>query len=198
MRTGVFGGTFNPVHNGHIKLAQTYLCALQLDRLLVIPTHVPPHKTNAQLIDGAYRLEMCRLAFADTPVCQVSDIEVNRSYKSYTVDTLEQLKLQSPQDELYLIMGSDMFETLTEWYRWERIIELAVICAGAREPNLREKLELHLTKLEALGARCKLVELEPVVVSSTEVRERVRSGQEIRSLVPAAVADYIAQNKLYQ
>ncbi len=158
MRTGVFGGTFNPVHNGHIRLAQTYIAALRLDRLLVIPTHLPPHKT---------------------------------------ADTLERLNCMYPADELYLIMGSDMFVTLTEWYRWKRIFELAVICVGAREPNLRPELERYRKHLEALGAQCRIVDLEPVLVSSTEVRDRVCEGREIRSLVPDAVAAYIEQNKLY-
>lgn len=196
-RIGVFGGTFNPVHNGHIKLAQTYIDALSLDRLLVIPTHLPPHKTDAALIDGAARLEMCRLAFAGNPICAVDDMELRRPDKSYTADTLEALRERFPDDERYLIMGSDMFDTLLAWRRWERIFELAIICVGAREPGMRPALEVRRAALEEKGARCVIVDLEPVPVSSTEVRRRVCAGQPLGGMVPDAVAAYIVRNRLY-
>ena len=132
MRTGVFGGTFNPIHCGHVLLARTYAAALHLDRVLVIPTYLPPHKAGGQLAGGCHRLNMCRLAFEGDPVCRVSDIELRRGGKSYTVDTLKQLTRENPSDTFYLIMGSDMFLSLTQWYDWQRIILDAVICAGAR------------------------------------------------------------------
>ena len=121
MRTGVFGGTFNPVHNGHIHLARTYFDALRLDRMLVIPTCLPPHKPGEQLADGADRLAMCRLAFDGLPGFEASDIELRRGQKSYTVDTLEQLAKEYPDDGFYLIMGSDMFLTLTGWREWRHL-----------------------------------------------------------------------------
>ena len=107
MRTGVFGGTFNPIHNGHIKLARAYFSELNLDRMLVIPTRVPPHKVSNELADGEDRLRMCQLAFAGHPEFEVSDIELRRAETSYTVDTLEALHARWPEDELFLLTGSD-------------------------------------------------------------------------------------------
>lgn len=198
MRTGIFGGTFNPVHNGHLLLARVYIAALSLDRLLVIPTRVPPHKTDDSLIAGAHRLEMCRRAFADLPNCEVSDLELRRAEKSYTVDTLETLHARLPDDELYFIMGSDMFLTLTHWKDWARIFELAVMCVGAREPGILPDLEKQRAALERAGARCRIVNLDPLPISSTQVRARAQAGEDIRPLVPDAVADYIVKNGLYR
>lgn len=198
MRTGIFGGTFNPVHNGHIHLARTYFDALRLDRMLVIPTHLPPHKAGEALAGGEDRLAMCRRAFEDLPGFTASDIELRRGEKSYTVDTLEQLAKEYPDDQFYLIMGSDMFLTLTEWRDWRRICELAVICAGARDPALCGKLAERRKMLEARGVRCELVELDPLPISSTLVRERVREKKPLGGLVPPAVAAYIDTHGLYQ
>ena len=185
MRTGVFGGTFNPIHCGHVLLARTYAAALHLDRVLVIPTYLPPHKAGGQLAGGCHRLNMCRLAFEGDPVCRVSDIELRRGGKSYTVDTLKQLTRENPSDTFYLIMGSDMFLSLTQWYDWQRIILDAVICAGARSPG-------------QMQAQIELVALEPLPFSSTQVRARVQAGESLAGFVPPKVADYIMENRLYQ
>ena len=199
MRTGIFGGTFNPVHNGHIRLAESYIEALGLDRLLVIPNCLPPHKASDNLIDGNSRMQMCQLAFAGNPRCEVSGIELARHSKSYTVDTLETLRARYPKDEFYLIMGSDMFLTLTEWHRYTRIFQLAVMCVGEREPNLCRKLEAYGEYLrEHFGARYIVIDLEPVLVSSTMVREWISEGRDITSLVPPKVADYIWHHGLYR
>lgn len=199
MRTGILGGTFNPVHNGHVKLAEAYVAALQLDRLLVMPAHIPPHKTSAGLADGVHRLAMCRLAFSHDPIYEVSDLELRRENKSYTVDTLEQLAALYPKDRFYLIMGSDMFCSLTNWYRWQRIIQLAVICAGARQSGTSDQsMQEQRRTLESLGASCKLVDFEPLPISSTMIRERVCKGKAIQGLVAPAVAEYIQSHGLYR
>lgn len=198
MRTGVFGGTFNPVHNGHVKLAEAYVTALSLERLLIIPNRFPPHKPSPDLVSGEHRLAMCRLAFADMPVCEISDIELRRGVKkSYTVETLEELHRIYPGDTLHLIMGGDMFLTLTEWRDWRRIFELAVVCAGAREQDMLGVLAEQSRALEALGARCELIALEPVPVSSTEIRGLIANKENIDALVPPPVAEYISENGLF-
>ncbi|MBC8584373.1 nicotinate (nicotinamide) nucleotide adenylyltransferase [Youxingia wuxianensis] len=198
MKIGIFGGTFNPVHNGHINLARAYLKALSLDKLIVIPDNIPPHKPYTALVSGQDRYEMCRLAFLDIPLCQVSPMELNRSHKSYTVDTLEELHKIYHKDQLYFIMGGDMFLTLHRWYRPQRIFELAVMCAGAREQNQREALLAYAEKIQAMGATYKIVEIEPVVISSTQVRDAVSKGKDISALVPRSVAGYIKDHNLYQ
>ena len=111
MKIGIFGGTFNPVHQGHVHLAQQCVEELKLDKLLVIPTKQPPHKQVQELASGEHRAQMCRLAFAEIPQAQVSEMELHREGKSYTADTLTQLKQQFPQAQFYLIVGGDMFLT---------------------------------------------------------------------------------------
>lgn len=198
MRIGIYGGTFNPVHWGHVRLASEYAASLELDRLLVIPASVPPHKPAPGLIGGALRLEMCRLAFQKLENCVVSGLELQRPGKSYTVDTLEQLRREYPDDTLYLLMGSDMFYSVTQWKNWRRIIDLAVLCVGARETDEGPLLAAEKKRLERLGASCRMVRLEPMVLSSTEVRRRAAAGESLEGLVPEPVADYIAQNGLYR
>lgn len=198
MKLGVYGGTFNPVHCGHVRLARRYMEAAALDRLLVVPTRIPPHKAAPDLIGGEARMEMCRLAFEGLPGYEVSDLELRRPDKSYTVDTLEQLRLAYPEDALCLLMGSDMFLTVTEWRGWERILRLATLCVGARESDLDGRLEAEKQRLEALGASCDIVRLEPMVVSSTEIRRRVAAGEPVTGLVPKRVEEYIAGHGLYQ
>lgn len=196
-RIGVFGGTFNPVHNGHIRLAQAYISQLALDLLVVIPTYQPPHKQASQLVSGVHRLRMCRLAFGSMSNCVVSDFEVTRAEKSYTVNTLEQLHKEFAQDRLYLLMGSDMFLTFTQWRDWQRILQLAVICVGMREPQLHSEIISQSAALAQAGAECRTIALEPLVLSSTQVREQIVQGKNFHSFVPSAVADYIEHNRLY-
>lgn len=154
----------------------------------MIPTYLPPHKAGGQLAGGCHRLNMCRLAFEGDPVCRVSDIELRRGGKSYTVDTLKQLTRENPSDTFYLIMGSDMFLSLTQWYDWQRIILDAVICAGARSPGQMQALRAEAARLERLGAQIELVALEPLPFSSTQVRARVQAGESLAGFVPPKVA----------
>lgn len=198
MKLGVYGGTFNPVHCGHVRLARRYMEAAALDRLLVVPARIPPHKEAPDLIAGEDRMEMCRLAFAGLSGYEVSDLELKRPDKSYTVDTLEQLRALYPGDGLCLLMGSDMFLTITQWRNWRRIFQLAALCVGARESDQYGQLERERNRLEKLGARCEIVRLEPMVISSTEIRERVRGGLPVEGLVPAAVHKYIVDHGLYR
>ncbi|HIX65846.1 MAG TPA: nicotinate (nicotinamide) nucleotide adenylyltransferase [Candidatus Anaerotruncus excrementipullorum] len=199
MRTGVYGGTFNPVHLGHVKLAEAYRQALGLDRLLVIPDCQPPHKQAEDLAPGPQRLEMCRLAFAGDPAAQVSDLELRRGSRSYTVDTLEQLHARFPEDTFYLIMGGDMFLTVTQWQNPQRIFQLAVLCAGSREPGEQERLRSHGAFLrERYGAESRIIPFSPLPISSTQIRARVRGGQSLEGLVPPQVARYIQINRLYR
>ena len=133
MRIGVYGGTFNPIHTGHVRLAQSYLEALSLDKILVIPANIPPHKRAKQLLPGDVRMELCRLACGEDERLEVTDIELKREGSSFTVDTLRELKVIYPGAELYLIVGSDMFLTMETWRESGEIFRLCTICTGARE-----------------------------------------------------------------
>lgn len=195
-KTGIYGGTFNPIHNGHIHLAQQFAQRLALDRVLLIPTNVPPHKRAPDLAPAEHRLAMCEIA---TPggLLEVSDMEMKRRGKSYTCETLRQLKEQNPEDELYLLMGEDMFLTVQNWYKPETIYSLAVLCAAPRGNGGTAGLREQAQKLEQAGAKTVVCDIRFLPVSSTMVREAVKKGESIETLVPPAVAEYIRKNKLY-
>lgn len=135
MKTGIYGGTFNPIHNGHLHIVEEFRRGLGLDRVLLIPTRVPPHKAAPDLASAGERFAMCRLAAQGKPWLELSDIEMRREGKSYTAETLEELSVLYPQDQFYLLMGEDMFLTLGRWYRPETIFSLASVCTTPLAPR---------------------------------------------------------------
>ncbi len=193
MKIGVFGGTFHPIHNGHLSLIRRMHDTLGLDRVLVIPAFEPPHKEARDLPGGDHRLRMCALATRGLDYVTVSDMEMRRGGKSYTVDTLRLLRVEYPGDELVLLLGGDSFLSLDTWHEWRAITHLAKIAALAREGEGQEERMLALSaKLNAEGADTLVVTgYEPLEASST----RVRQGD--LSQVPPEVTDYVVQNGLY-
>lgn len=191
MKIGVFGGTFNPPHNGHIRLAKAAADELKLDKLLVIPSCIPPHKIAAKLADGQERLEMCRLAFGCDPRFEVSPMELERGSRSYTVETLRELKVLYPDSELYFIVGSDMLESFDKWYLWQEILSLSVLCAASRE----EGYSPDLSRFGKLAERIKIITLDPLEVSSTQIRNS--AGEVSPELLDPKVAAYIREHGLY-
>ena len=192
-KTGIFGGTFNPPHLGHVRLAKAAADMLGLDRVLVIPDCVPPHKAEASLADGADRLEMCRLAFSD-PVFEVSSIELDRGDKSYTVETLRSLKEMFPEDEFYLIVGSDMLDTFRRWYRWEEILELAHLCGAGR---VKDYVFDHSSYTDAQRERIQFIAIDAVEISSTEIRAMLKSNADCSGFIDPKVSEYIYANNIY-
>lgn len=198
----MFGGTFSPVHNGHLRAMQTCCDAILPDVLYVIPTAVPPHKVRHDSADDAARMDMLHLAVAalqvDCPVV-VSDLELRRGGASYTVDTLEAL---TPLAEtVFVYCGTDMLLTLDEWHDAARLMRMAVFVCMEREGDAR----LHdavVNKADALrrayGTRITLLRTPPLEVSSCEIRRRVCRGEAVETLVPKSVAAYIAAHGLYQ
>ncbi len=191
MKIGVFGGTFNPPHNGHIRLAKAAADELKLDKLLVIPSCIPPHKIAAKLADGQERLEMCRLAFGCDPRFEVSPMELERGSRSYTIETLRELKALYPDSELYFIVGSDMLESFDKWYLWQEILSLSVLCAASRE----EGYSPDLSRFGKLAERIKIITLDPLEVSSTQIRNS--AGEVSPELLDPKVAAYIREHGLY-
>lgn len=192
MKLGIFGGTFNPIHTGHVNLARRCAEALGLDEVLLIPTSMPPHKDGAAVADGRHRLEMCRLAVRALPGLSVSGMELERGGKSYTVDTLRLLRVARPGDELALLMGSDMFYSLPDWRCADEVLRLAEVVAVAREEDESARLTAMRDRLIAMGGAARVVELDPIVTSSTEIR----AGDKGETLPPPVEA-YINQNGLY-
>lgn len=193
-RFGIYGGTFNPIHNGHLHLIRAACAQLSFDRLLVVPANIPPHKAATDLASNRDRLEMARLATAGMPGVWVSDIELRARGKSYTVLTLERLRALFPECSFTLLMGADMLESFDRWHRWRDILKLADIAAFARN----EGEEALLERKAALIGRARVVRVEPLPLSSTLVRERVRRGEDISGLVPEPVAAYIYEKGLYR
>lgn len=191
MKIGIFGGTFDPPHNGHLHLAKCVADELSLDKIIVIPTFVAPHKIKCNSSDALTRLEMCRLAF-DSDLYEVSDIEINRGGKSYTFDTLTSLRKIYPDDSIFLIMGSDMLEYFSKWYRYKDILELCTLCCVGRDNK-----SLTLPDFFTDADRVYLSSSEPLEMSSTFIRSAVKEEKNINDYLPKKVADYIKERKLY-
>lgn len=195
-RTGLFGGSFDPVHNGHIKLAEFMRNELCLDRLIIIPTFVSPFKTGGSAADDRY--EMCRLAFMDDKY-EVSRIETDRVGKSYTIDTVKEIRKIYPDDELFLIIGSDQLKIFDKWYKAAEILSEVTLCAVSREADdTYEELEKTADENLRQYGNVLIKKFEPFEISSTKIRNMAASGEDISAFVPGKVAGYIKARGLYR
>lgn len=198
MRIVVYGGSFNPPHLGHVEAARTVSAELAPDKFLIIPTNVSPHKMLAEgSPEPRARLEMCRLAFADIPGAEISDMELQREGKSYTAQTVEELRHSFPDDELVLVMGTDMFLSFETWYRFEYLLENCTLAVLARDEDEDVQLRRQRDALaEKYGARVIILKHDPVAASSSDIRERLRFG--IGSeLLPDSVYSEIIRRHYY-
>lgn len=195
MKIGIYGGAFNPIHKGHIKLAEEVKAKADLDKIIIMPSGVSPHKSSNSLIDSSHRLEMCSLAFEGEDYI-ISDLEIRREGKSYTVDTVTQLKGIYPDDELYLIMGSDMLLSFHRWYRYEDILSSVTIVATTRQGDISLR-ELKKYSREVLGKETLIIDFEPFECSSTKVRDTLLSGGDASDMLPEKVLSYITEKGLY-
>lgn len=192
IKTGIFGGAFNPVHNGHVRLAEEAAEQLKLTKLLIIPTFVSPHKETT-LAPFEDRMEMCRRAFCHIKGAEVSDIEKRLGGTSYTINTVRALKSERPDEQLFLLIGGDMLFSFGEWYKYESLLKETKVCAVARDnDSLVDMMEFA----NEMG-RVKVLPTKAVEVSSTEIREKLAQGGDISALVPQAVEEYISQEQLY-
>lgn len=198
MKVGVYGGTFNPIHRGHVHILGEFIKRLGLDRVLLIPDGTPPHKTASGLASPEDRAQMCRLAAIGLGVVEVSAMELERPGKSFTSDTLTELHGLYPGDELYFLMGEDMFLTVDKWHDAPTIFRLAVLCASPRSPEGYGRLLEKQSGLEVMGARCRVEDIPFLDVSSTRIREMAGAGEDISGLVPDEVARYIEDKGIYK
>lgn len=199
MKIGIYGGTFSPPHNGHVNAARMFAAAESLDKLLIIPTFIPPHKKETSAVPAEERLEMCRLAFTDDNF-DVSDIEVRRKGKSYTFDTLTELKEMYRSDDFYLLCGTDMLLSFEKWYRFADILSMCTVVCMRREENAETgvKLAEKIVELkEQCAADVRLIDAPPLEVSSTEIREKLSRGENVNDLLPTDVYRYIKEKGLY-
>ena len=197
-RIGIFGGTFNPVHIGHIQAAKQALTALHLDRVLLIPDHIAPHK---ELPTGSptpqQRLDMLRIAVQDCPGLEISDIELRREGVSYTYLTIQELKRMYPHDQLVLLMGTDMFTSFDSWRNPEEILKnasLGVFCRGDKKE--KQAIAAQKERMEAMGAQVELAYNDVIAISSTQMR-RLLAFRCAGSFLPEGVLEYIREYRLY-
>ena len=197
-RVGIYGGTFAPVHNGHVRAAKAFMEQMKLDYLFIIPSFIPPHKQIDASDDPLYRLRMCELAFGDIDGVVISDCEIKRGGKSYTYDTLKEL--ERPNTRLFLLCGTDMVLTFDTWYRYEDIFKMCypVYVRRENDPLIGNKIVTKIGEYyEKHGVMFRKILTEPIVLSSTDVRRAVSEGKDISGLVPPAVERFIRDNGLY-
>ena len=201
MRIGVFGGTFDPVHLGHLILAEQCREQAQLDQILFVPAALPPHKREKPLTSFAQRVEMLALAISGYPVFRIDELEKDRAGPSFTVDTLTHLHQSRPGDEIFFILGSDSVRDLPIWYQPRRILELATVLVVERADHpvfsaseLRQALQLE----EACPLRYQVVAMPLITISSRDLRKRIADGRSVRYMIPRAVEAYIAEKGLYK
>lgn len=197
-RIGIYGGTFSPPHNGHIAAAKAFMEQMWLDFLYVIPTGTPPHKEMDVSMNAAHRLEMCRRAFSGIEGIYVSDMEMRREGRSYTVDTLRELAGEDRR--LFLLCGTDMMLTLDQWREPEEIFKLSYPVYIRREKDaiLDAKIVQKIADYnQKYGKVVRRIVTEPIELSSSLIRERLKNGEDVSGLIPASVEKYIRDNHLY-
>lgn len=200
MLIGIFGGTFDPPHNGHKKLALEFTEKFRPGKLLIIPTYIPPHKVRSGGADCNDRLNMARLMFSDIKEAEISDVETERGGKSYTADTVTQLKEMYPDDELMFIMGSDMLFTFHLWYKPEVILSCCRICAVSRCKDIStDDLKKYVYEYFPDNTdRFEFCDFEPWEMSSTDLRCLAENNEISELYTCAGVIDYIREKELYR
>ena len=200
MKIGILGGSFNPVHNGHLELAKQALEQFALDQVWLMPNHVPAYKKWDRSVTNEDRLHMVELAVKDHDGLRCSDLELQRGGVTYTVDTLAQLHQQYPDTEWYFIMGGDSILAFDTWREPGRILSLSKLIVTTRDQIQAEDVidKIRYLKKKYAGADIRQMQIHPVDVSSSGIREAVKNGQDISETVPMAVCRYIKKYGLYQ
>ena len=188
MKIGILGGTFNPVHIGHLILAEEAREKLGLDRVIFVPTYLPPHKGNSDIAPARERLAMVKIAIRGNKNFLASDIEIKRDGRSYTIDTIKEFKKRYPGDELYFIIGSDLLKYLDEWKDLSEIIRMVEFIVATRPGYALEKIPSYI----------KTLPIRAVDVSAYEIRECIKENKSFRYLVPEGTFDYINKKGLYK
>lgn len=200
-RIALFGGSFNPIHNGHFNLVKETAEKNCIDRVFVIPTYVSPFKKDSGgfVADGKDRLEMCRLAFEELPYVTVSDWELSQSEVSYSINTVTHFHEEFPDDELFFIMGSDMLLSFDRWHRYKDILELCTVIAASRE-NKGSDIDILRRKADELSSfgRVIVTEISAFELSSSEIREKIIKNYDLSCYMNENVVKYIVANNVYE
>ena len=197
-RVGIYGGTFAPIHNGHVSAAKAFMEQMKLDYLFIIPTYLPPHKQIDESDDPIHRLRMCELAFEGVDGVVISDLEIKRGGKSYTYDTLA--ALSRPDARLFLLCGTDMVLTFDRWYRSEDIFKLCYPTYVRREqdPLLDSMIVAKIGEYyQKYGVMFRKIVVDPIVLSSTDIRNAVKENKDVSGMISPEVENYIKEHRLY-
>ncbi len=198
IKIGIMGGTFDPIHNAHLALAEAAYEQLELDYVLFIPACQPPHKNKSGVSSASIRTDMVKLAIESNPHFVFSDIELMRTGKSYTVDTLNELHQMNDNAEYYFIMGADSLFAISSWYKPEEIMQKAIIAAGIRDGKTIDEMNNCIDELkEKYNADIRFLKFPDLDISSTDLRNIRAEGRSIRYLVPEKVNDYLVSKGLY-
>ena len=198
MNIGVLGGTFDPVHNGHLIVAGEVMAGLGLAAVIFVPAGQPWLKADWPVTPAEHRLQMLRLALADKPDFKISTLEIERAGPSYTVDTMAELREKAgSDDELFFILGQDNLAQIPQWQEPSRLMEMCYLVAVNRQGAPRPRLKSLEKSLPGISGRVMLLERPEIDISASDIRERVARGLSVRHLVPEPVNRYIKENGLY-
>lgn len=197
-KIGIMGGTFNPIHTGHLLLAENARDSFGLDEILFVPSGHSYMKKDAETLNRKDRYEMTRLAIEDNPTFSISDIEIKREGNTYTCETLSQLKELEPKTEFYFIVGADSLFAMETWWKPEYIFHICTVLAAVRDDKDSDKLQAQISYFEKkFAARIYQITFKEISISSTDIRKRLLNGQSIRYMVPDKVISYIEEHHLY-
>lgn len=197
-KIGIMGGTFNPIHYGHLTLARTSYEVCELDEVIFIPTGQPYLKNQSNLASKEMRLEMTKLAIEDIPFFSWSNLEQKREGNTYTCDTIKELRLLYPQVRFYFIMGADSLFSIENWKNPEIIFEYCTLVVAVRDEKAMDELQKKGDDLsQRFGAVVELLPMHQIHISSTDIRNRIMRREGINELLPPKVADYIRYHHLY-
>ncbi len=198
-RVGILGGTFNPIHIGHLILAERALEECELDEILFMPTGQPYFKSASEVLDKKVRISMTGNAIEDNPDFALSTIETDREGNSYTYETLKLLKKDNPDTSYYLILGADTLFQIEQWKNPDIIMSLAGIIGAVRDDKKAEDLKVKAKELkDKFNAEVYILRMPHIGVSSSDIRERIRTGKNVRYMLPDKTLEYIEKNRLYQ
>lgn len=196
-RIGVYGGTFNPIHRGHIQFVLQMAEVLLLDDVFVVPASLPPHKLDNQIVSAKHRFEMCTIAFEKQPHVHISDIEIKRPGLSYTVDTLKEIMTMTGASNLYLLLGDDAFCSVDKWRGFESMQADTVFCTAFNDAFTEKCLESKDQALGLIGTKTQIFKMPLVDISSTIVRKMLMLDQSPAEFLPTEIIHYIRKHHLY-
>ncbi len=198
MKIAIFGGSFNPIHNAHIKLAKRFVDEIALDKVIFVPTFITPLKDNSSVIDSTHRLKMCELALSQYDDFEVSDIEIKRQGLSYSSDTIAYFKEIYKEDEIYFIMGADMFLTLENWHDFQYIFKSVTVLTAPRNDCGFEKLRKKLDEYKKYNCKAYITEEYIEDLSSTFLRDMLKNSRDVSDYLSHDVISYIKKHNLYR